>query len=150
MNCDVTIKAEDFKTIHNVLWELQYRDGVDVDAAVEKIRGALEDAYAQESNVFERKNNHYSQVKEELGAQSIWSIYEIADLDQPHPYQSGLFISYKDHWGAEAQHCAVYGNTWRDLYRAADNCIRNSGDEHHIFIENFRLVGNNLVLTTGS
>lgn len=150
MNCDVTIKAEDFKTIHNVLWELQYRDGVDVDAAVEKIRGALEDAYAQESNVFERKNNHYSQVKEELGAQSIWSIYEIADLDQPHPYQSGLFVSYKDHWGAEAQHCAVYGNTWRDLYRAADNCIRNSGDEHHIFIENFRLVGNNLVLTTGS
>ena len=150
MNCDVTIKAEDFNTIHNVLWELQYRDGVDVDAAVEKIRGALEDAYAQESNVFERKNNHYSQVKEELGAQSIWSIYEIADLDQPHPYQSGLFVSYKDHWGAEAQHCAVYGNTWRDLYRAADNCIRNSGDEHHIFIENFRLVGNNLVLTTGS
>lgn len=150
MNCDVTIKAEDFKTIHNVLWELQYRDGVDVDAAVEKIRGALEDAYTQESNVFERKNNHYSQVKEELGAQSIWSIYEIADLDQPHPYQSGLFVSYKDHWGAEAQHCAVYGNTWRDLYRAADNCIRNSGDEHHIFIENFRLVGDNLVLTTGS
>ena len=150
MNCDVTLKAKEFKTIRNALWELQYRDGVDVNSTVETIREALSGAYEQESNDFDRKYAYYSQVKKEIGAQSIWSIYEVADLDQPHPYQSGLFVSYKDHWGTEAQHCAVYGNTWRDLYRAADNCIRNSGDEHHVFIEGFRLNGDKLILTTGS
>jgi hypothetical protein len=150
MNCDVTIKAEDFKTIHNALWELQYRDGVDVDAAVEKIRGALEDAYAQDSNAFERKNDHYSQIKSELGLRSIWSIYEVDNLNERHPYPNGLFVTYKDHWGKQAQHCAVYGDTWADLYRAADNCICNSGDEHHVFIERFTLVNGALELTTGS
>lgn len=149
MNCDVTLKAEEFKAIHNALWELQYRDGVDVNATVETIREALSGAYDQERNDFDRKYAYYNQVKEEIGAKTIWSIYEVADLDQPHPYRSGLFVTYTA-WGAETQHCAVYGNTWRDLYRAADNCIRNSGDEHHVFIEGFRLDGDKLILTTGS
>jgi hypothetical protein len=149
MNCDVTLKAEEFKSLHNSLYYLDCLDNEKVSELVETIRGALAGAYDQERNDFDRKYAYYSQVKEEIGAQTIWSIYEVADLDQPHPYRSGLFVTYTA-WGAETQHCAVYGNTWRDLYRAADNCIRNSGDEHHVFIEGFRLDGNKLILTTGS
>ena len=150
MNCDVTLKAEEFKTIHNSLYYLDCLGDPKVSELVETMRDALKGAYDQERNDFDSKYAYFSQIKEELGAQSIWSIYETPDLDQPHPYPSGVFVTYKDHWGTKAQHCAVYGNTWRDLYKAADNCIRNSGDEHHIFIESFKLVGNDLVLTTGS
>lgn len=150
MNCDVTLKADEFKTLHNSLYYLDCLGNEKVSELVETIRGALSGAYDQERKDFDLKSEHYNQVKSEIGARSIWSIYEVADLDQLHSYPSGLFVVYKDHWGNEPQHCAIYGNTWRDLYRAADNCIRNSGDEHHVFIEGFRLDGDKLILTTGS
>ena len=149
MNCDVTLKADEFKAIHNTLWAMEYQ-GMDAKTAAEKIREALSGAYAQESRAFNRKSDHYNQIKSELGLQSIWSIYEVDNLNEPHPYPNGLFVTYKDHWGGQAQHCAVYGDTWADLYRAADACIRNSGDEHHVFIERFKLVNDALELTTGS
>jgi len=120
MNCDVTLKADDFKTIHNVLWELQYKDDTDIETAVEKIRGALKDAYAQESNDFERKHQHFSSVGDALGR------------------------------GDKPIVKSVNGLTYAALYVAADACIRDSGDEHHVFIERFKQVGSTLLLTTGS
>lgn len=150
MNCDVTIKAEDFKVIHNALWELQYRDGVDVDAAVEKIRGAFEDAYAQDSNAFERKNAHYERIKDDLGLSTIWSIYEVEDLSERYPFEGIATVTYKDHWGVKPIVKPVNGLTYAALYVAADAAIRDSGDGHHVFIEQFKQVGDTLLLTTGS
>ena len=54
MNCDVTLTAEEFKTIHNTLWAMQY-DGMDAVTGAEKIREALKGAYDQESAAFDRK-----------------------------------------------------------------------------------------------
>ena len=150
MYCNVKLKAEEFKIIHNSLYYLDCLNDPKVTELVNTMRDALKGAYSQENDEFDRKSDHYSNVKSELGACSVWSIYEVADLNQPHPYTSGTFISYKDHWGNETQHCAVYGTTWRDIYRAADNCIRNSGDKHHVFIEGLRQEGEILTLITGS
>lgn len=150
MNCDVTLKAEEFKTIHNALWALQYRDGVDVNATVETIREALSGAYAQERNDFDRKSDHYSQVKEELGLRSIWSIYEVANLSERFPFEGVTRVVYKDHWGSTPVSTEINGGTWAALYVAADACIRDSGDEHHVFIEQFKQFGDTLILTTGS
>ncbi len=150
MNCDVTLKADDFKTIHNVLWELQYKDDTDIETAVEKIRGALKDAYAQESNDFERKHQHFSSVGDALGLRTIWSIYEVSDLSERHPFEGITTVTYKDHWGDKPIVKSVNGLTYAALYVAADACIRDSGDEHHVFIERFKQVGSTLLLTTGS
>lgn len=149
MNCDVTLKAEDFKTIHNALWALQY-GGKDVEDQVEIIRNALEDAYAQERSDFDRKSDHYSQVKEELGLRSIWSIYEVANLSERFPFEGVTRVVYKDHWGDTPVATEINGSTWAALYVAADACIRDSGDEHHVFIERFKQFGDTLILTTGS
>ena len=97
MNCDVTLKADEFKTIHNALWALQYRDGVDVNSTVETIREALSGAYEQERNDFDRKYAYYSQVKEEIGAKTIWSIYEVEDLYSEHPFTGADTIVYENH-----------------------------------------------------
>ncbi len=37
MNCNVTLTAEEFKTIHNTLWAMQYQ-GMDGKTGAEKIR----------------------------------------------------------------------------------------------------------------
>lgn len=152
MNCSPTLTAEEFKVLHNTLWELGNIEDPVVKSLVERIRTvALKGAYEQDSRAFDTKNDHYTQVAEEEGFTSIWSMYEIEDLDAEHPYPSDTFVVYKDHWGTNPVHCAVYGRRWRDIYRAADNCIRLSEDGHHIFIEQLRRVnGNELILTTGS
>ncbi len=150
MNCDVTLTAEEFKTIHNTLWAMQY-DGMDAVTGAEKIREALKGAYDQESAAFDRKFEHYDSVRKDLGLDTIWSITEVDNLNERHPFPSDAFVVYKNHWGENKQvHCAVYGGTWAAVYVAANACIRDSGDEHHVFIENFELKnGNELHMTTG-
>jgi hypothetical protein len=151
MNCDVTLTADEFKTIHNTLWAMKYQ-GMDSETAAEKIRGALAGAYAQESKAFSHKSDHYDQVKKELGLNAIWSIYEVDNLSRRHPFEGATKVVYKDHWGKSVV-IPVNGSTWAALYVAGNAAIRDSGDKHHVFIERFRPSSVNpkiLFMTTGS
>jgi len=103
-----------------------------------------------DETTFDQQYKVYDQVRNDLGLTAIWSIYEVADLSKPHTYSGAKYVSYKDHWGKGIVTQAINGNTWADLYVAADRCIRDSGDVHHVFIEDFRKSGNTLLLTTGS
>jgi len=107
-------------------------------------------AYEQDHKAFDSKMEYYSTVREDLGLNAIWSIYEVADLNERHPYEGAKYVSYKDHWGNGIVTQAINGSTYAALYVAANACIRDSGDEHHIFIEDFRKSGDTLLLTTGS
>lgn len=154
MNCSPTLSAEEFKVLHNTLWELSRIDDRKVQSLVERIRTvALKGAYAQDHAAFETKHSHYDQVRESLGLRSTWSIYDIDDLSQPHPYVGAAEICYEDHWGEEIVYQTISGTTWAALYAAADAAIRRSGDGHHVFIEHFEPVADLpqiLRLTTGS
>ncbi len=152
MNCDVTLTAEEFKILHNALCDLDRLHDDKVNEQVEIIRGALRGAYDQENSAFDRKYEHYDSVRKDLGLDAIWSMYEIDNLNERHPYPSDAFVVYKNHWGETKDvHCAVYGGTWAAVYVAANACIRDSGDEHHVYIENFELKnGNELHMVTGS
>lgn len=45
----------------------------------------------------------------------------------------------------------IEGNTWGDLYRAADSAIKLSNDDYHIYIEDFKMLENgDIELITGS
>lgn len=150
MYTDVTLKASDFSKIHNALWELQYNGG-NVTEQVEVIRQALEDCYKQDMDAGQRLMDHYEKVKTMLGLTTTWSITEVDNLSNPHPYEGVETVTYKDHWGdIGTVEVPINGTSWAALYVAANDAIRDSGDEHHIFIEGFRQVGNTLVLSTGS
>lgn len=152
MNCNVTISAEDFKTIHNTLWELEYQ-GLNGVTGAARIRAALKDAYAQDNDAFDRKHTHYHAVQQMLGLRSTWSLFNVDNLSTQHPYPGAEQVAYRDHWGDEAVFEPIEGNTWADLYAAADRCIQRSGDCHHVFIEDFVVnpqQPRQLILTTGS
>jgi len=153
----VTLRGEDFRTVHNTLCELrtvqQRLTGVISNDLADQlhrvIKGfelGLADAYSQDSAEFDSKMDYYGRFQRENGLRSIWSIYElpIHGFLRDHPYPSDSFVVYHGH------HVPVMGCTWGDVYRAADRCIRLSDDQHHIFVEGFELVGNELRLTTGS
>ena len=145
MNTSVTLTAEEFSRIHNALC---FAPNKGLEATVEAIRAALSSAYRQEEQEFDRKHDYYRQWQDENQLRAIWSIYDIPmhGFLSNHPWPSDVFVCYQGGW-----HVPVFGPTWGDVYRAADWAIRNSGDEHHIFIEGFELRnGNELHLTTGS
>lgn len=160
----VTLQAEDFKTIHNTLCELRSVQeritGVVNNEIADRIHrvikgfeAGLKDAYAQDDAIFSSKMDYYHNFKSTNGLRAIWSVYELPvhGFLQDHPYPADSFVVYVDHWGEGRKHYPVQGPTWGDVYRAADLAIRESGDDHHVFIEHFTLEnGNELRLSTGS
>lgn len=165
MNCTTTITADEFKTIHNAMWEMGQAiaklEGVvhpDVMTQLLKahsdIRGGLKAAYEQDQKSFDQKYDHYQDVADQLGLkESSWSIYEVENLSDRHPFAGADRIVYRDHWGKHPVSSSVHGSTWAALFVAANSCIRDSGDKHHRFIEQFvadKEDPRTLILTTGS
>lgn len=153
MNCDVTLTAEEFKVIHNTLWELEYQ-GLDSKTGAERIRAALKGAYEQDNRAFERKHDQYRHWQEHYGLKSVWSLYEVDNMTLCHPYKDAEYVVYTDHWGDSGEVVRkIEGRDWNALYRAADSAIQASGDEHHCFIESFVPIKDkpgHLRLSTGS
>jgi hypothetical protein len=162
----VTLKAEDFRTVHNTLCELreveQRLNEVISEQMVQRlhrvIKGfeqGLADAYRQDNEQFESKMDYYSEFQKNNQLKTIWSIYElpIHGFLGEHPYKGAQQLAYKQHWGDGPVFEEIQGPTWADLYRAADRCIQRSGDQHHCFIESFVVnpqQPDQLLLTTGS
>ena len=154
MNCSPTLTAEEFKTIHNSLYYLNCLHNEKVDEIVERMREALKGAYEQDDQAFDTKHDHYSDVKNQLGLDnSAWSIFDVDNLSNRHPFEGADRVVYRDHWGNKPVSCSINGLTWAALWVAADACIRDSGDGHHIYIEHFTPDEEDprtLYLTTGS
>ena len=155
MNTAVTLSAEEFKILHNSLCELnRFSQFKEIEEIVERIRGvALKSAYEQDNRAFTAKHDHYRDIQKRDGFRSIWSVYEVSDLDSIHPYHDAEYVVYDNHWGDSEVVRKIEGPFWADLYRAADACIQASGDGHHAFIESFTPIKDkpgHLRLGTGS
>lgn len=154
MNCNPTLTAEEFKTIHNCLYYLNCIGNEKVDLIVYQMREALKGAYKQDDAAFEIKNKHFHSAKEVLRLKhSEWSIYEVDGIFEEHPFAGADRVVYKDHLGNEPVQSSIQGKTWAMLWCAADECINQSGDGHHVFIEAFRPAEDDprtLYLSTGS
>jgi hypothetical protein len=165
MNTIATITADDFRTIHNALCEMRsvyetihgvVREPITdkLANAIREMEAGLADAYKQDNKSFDAKHEHYEDVRKQLGLDnSVWSIFEVNNLSDRHPFEGADRIVYKDHWGKRAVSSSVHGSTWAALYIAANACIRDSGDKHHIYIEKFGIDNDDprtLILQTGS
>jgi len=151
----VSLSGQDFKTIHNTLCDLRnivqrmeqsMIKTEEFERIIESFEQGLSDAYAQDNSQFDRKHDYYMEFQRENGLSAIWSVYELPEHGflQDHPYRGAMTLSYQGYAAP------ILGQTWGDLYRAADDVIRRSGDGHHIFIEGFMFAGDELGLTTGS
>jgi hypothetical protein len=159
----VTLQAKDFTTVHNAVCELRsvqerltgviHNDLADrLQSILKSLEAGLADAYRQDDEKFETKMARFSAVQEELGLTAVWSIYDIENMSDRHPFEGADRVVYKDHWGKPVS-CSINGLTWAALYVAGNACIRDSGDNHHIFIEQFVPAKDDprtLIMRTGS
>ena len=102
---------------------------------------------------FDTKFDYYDTVRNELGLNTTWSIYEVDNLSDRHPYEGATHVAYKDWNTGKDVVVQINGLTYAALYVAANAAIRNSTDKHHTFIEFFEQSSINpemLNLTTGS
>jgi hypothetical protein len=159
-----TITKEEFKNVHNGVCEIRHAieqlDGIinddfmtKLNAGINKLELGLQSVHEQDQNDFDSKFAHYDTVREDLGLAAVWSLYKVDNLNDRHPFEGVTQVAYKDHWGNKTVSCSVNGLTWSALYVAANACIRDSGDDHHTFIEHFAPSESDasvLLLTTGS
>lgn len=100
----------------------------------------------------DEKFDYYNQVREDLGLNAVWSIFEVENLSERHPFVGVTKVIYRA-YGSGDHEVTIEGDTWKSLYIAADTLIANSGDNHHIFIEAFKqssIAPEILFVTTGS
>jgi len=162
MNVSPTLTAKEFSDIHNAKCELhgilQSMEGVvhptlqeRFEKALALINKGLENAYKLDEEAYETKSAHYDAISADHGFKSIWSVHEVTDLNAPFA-GAATHLAYTQHWGVKPVLVPINGNTWVDLWRAAEAAIKQSGDTHHVFIEAFipSNVTGVLVLSTGS
>lgn len=163
MSCKLTLTAEEFKTVHNALCAMRsIQNSIDgvvhenimhrLTKAITNMEQGLEGAYEQENNEVERKLDHYTELQHALGLKSIWSVLEVEDLYTRHPHAGATKIKYRDQY-THIRTDAGSIHEWIDLYIAADQAIKVSGDQHHIYIEAFTPIAEEpgvLRLTCGS
>jgi hypothetical protein len=108
-------------------------------------------------NEFAGKMRYFDSVRTVNELDSVWSIYEIEDVNDIVPLDAGLkrityeyirndatsedlMLDLKDGGkrGAAMVSAFVAGDTWLDWWKAAESCIRQSGT-HHRYIEDFVL-----------
>jgi hypothetical protein len=164
MNCNPTLTAQEFKNVHNGMCELasiigQLEDTIHPSLlkkllkAQTQIADGLKGAYEQDDKAFETKHEHYDNVRTDLGLQTVWSIYEVDNLNDRHPFEGATTVVYKD-WNTNKDITVeVNGLTWAALYVAANAAMRSSTDNHHVYIEGFQqssISPELLFLSTGS
>jgi len=130
----------------SLYWQLARYDNVVNGEEVLKRREKAN----KEMDAYELKINQFDTEAESTSLSTEWSIFEIDSLHDTHPYKEFNTLYYSTHWGEGIVNSPIEGATYLDMYVAADNCIKLSKDEHHIFIESFYEQEGELYLRTGS
>lgn len=162
MITDVKLTAEEFKSVHNGMCELRYQIenllpfineklAQSLSKGLKSIETGLAGAYQKDEDEFDRRSAHYDEVCNKHNFKSIWSMHEVEDLNADHIYPNATHVMYDA--GGATNSVPINGKTWVSLWRAADTLIKISGDNHHIFVEDFiqiQGVDTILQLSTGS
>jgi len=151
----ISLTKNQWRDVHNALCAVEsqtrgifdvLKHGTQLRDAVESLRSALAPAYEQEEQQWDQRCTYCDNIKLHNGFDAIWSAEDV-DFSAPHPFAADAEIVYHD---PNARY-PIAGPKWLDVYRAADRAMRESGDDHHIFIEILRPGPNNTVLLiTGS
>lgn len=120
-----------------------------VKAEFAELYGAVKDLFKahreEEDKAYSLKSEVLDKIQEEHGFQSIWSMSEVSDMNAVFGYVEAVeYEGNTEVVGTEV--------TWLQLWAIADRLIKQSGDFHHIFVENFHKKTGDIVhtLVTGS
>lgn len=149
-----TITNDQVKDLHNARVYLLYaiedlnkvlqKDFIEklnkVYKTLDKVASPLMDEY---DNIRDKKAEKCWEIAKENNFVSTWSMYEV-DLHEPSNITAGV-LEYLGNYVSIPEN-----TTWLDMWRLADKLIKDSGDLHHTFIEDFVVNEDEVTLLTGS
>ena len=97
---------------------------------------------------FKERMDYWDSVRADHNFKAVWSMYRIGNdcmapvtKELQEAYNNGASLHYQDitvSFGELRKSlCVDNVPTWLDFYAAADRAIFRSGDEHHLYIEDF-------------
>lgn len=106
------------------------------------------------AKAFDKKMHGFGKIQEKNNLWSVWSDYYISPSDMKKNFSDKpvLSISYES-WGPTQKMKIGKVASWLDMWKAAEQLMKLSGDEHHQFIESFdedKKKPGNFKLSTGS
>ncbi len=120
-----------------------------VKAELAELSGAVHDLFKthreEEDKAYSLKSEVLDKIQEEHGFQSVWSMSEVTDMTAVFGYVEAVeYEGNTEVVGTEV--------TWLQLWAIADRLMKQSGDFHHVYIENFAKKPNEIYhqLITGS
>lgn len=111
----------------------------------EAVRELFKPHREQEDKADRLRTDVLEKIQDEYGFESVWSISTVDDMNSVFGFvESVEYLGCIEIIGKEV--------TWVELWATADRLINQSGDFHHIFIENFHKKPNEIShqLITGS
>lgn len=166
-NAAYQLSKADFTRLHNGKCEIagvltQLGDVVhprlieSLEKAYDLIDEGMHELYNQEQTLYENWSETTSRLADAHNlVESVWSIVDVDDFDEV-PFPHARWLVYEDYSRTETEEPIKIelpeNATWLDLWKAANKAIVQSGDSHHIYIEDIRESpdGRMLHLFTGS
>lgn len=116
---------------------------------------AFDDRWQAEEDEDERAYEELTNIADENDFVTTWSITEVPpeDMDKPFSKKAVKSITYESWNNTQTINFEGKGKkiTWLEAWKYADQIIRQSGDDHHNFIEDFTQVSpGHYELITGS
>lgn len=125
--------------------------------SIKSMEGALANSYQRDDEIVNNQIDYFSSVAELKGFDSVWSLMEVKCMYFDHPYTGANVLQYNNYlsshqrWQPGTIEVTIKGPLWIHLWEAADQAIRESGDNHHIYIEGFSWLSEGVLgLSTGS
>lgn len=142
---DILVNREQQKDFHNArCYFLQFKEKYgevfgkevirDFNQALNLFLKAHNPIREEEDKRFEERYNHYEAMRKYYNLTSIWSMNEYPRLDD-NTDRDIKTIKYYDVIVPVVKRPEHPWLRWTDVYEACDKAIRESGDDHHVFIE---------------
>ena len=102
---------------------------------------AISEELEQENKDWETNQKALDEISSANKLRSVWSVTEIDHTKMQDTAPEMTEISYES-WGPTQVHKFDKPTTptWLELWQIGDKLIKQSGDDHHIFIESFKEV----------
>lgn len=115
---------------------------------ITKIRAGLLDVNTQKDNLWQKRHDYYSDMKELKGMKTVWSIFDVENLYE----SSGITATELKYngWGEATIQMKPGSKTYMDMWQYAEQVLIEADDMEHCFIESFTQGGDICILGTGS
>jgi len=156
-----SITSDQISKLHNAYWlinnEIEQLEEVlrsDKIVALRKAVSIFSEAYIplmeEKDKEWDRRNSYYDDLRENHKFRSVWSIYDVVSF-QANSGIEGTVLKYGKVNIPMKKDTMTMCITWLDMWKYADQAIKESEDEHHLFIERFYDRGDGVIeLITGS